>query len=76
MGNVIPLAFNDPDMQRETYVGAFVATIRDKWDGTPLTEQLAIEILWRYGYDKSSIAAYAGEACQQLAKELSKNGRS
>lgn len=75
MGHVIPLAFNDPETMRATYVGAFVATIRDEWDGTPLTEQLAIEILWRYGYDKSSIAAYVCEACQQLAKDFN-NGRS
>lgn len=68
--SVTPLAFNDIDTERATYVGAFVATIRDKWDGTPLTEQLAIEILWRYGYDKSSIAAYVCEAYQLARKQL------
>jgi hypothetical protein len=67
--SVIPIKFSDPEIERRTYVDAMAATIIDLSDGD-FSDDKAVAILWRFGYDKRAIAQYGFEANQQ-ARETS-----
>lgn len=71
MCDVIPLKFNDPETERETYVTAFVATLIDKWENDGSVEK-SIAILHAYGYNASSIALHVDEAHSKVTKWLAK----
>lgn len=56
-----PFLFTNPEVRRETYVSAFVATLNDKSDGAPSIEK-SITRLIAYGYAKADIEMYVMEA--------------
>jgi len=62
MGDVMPLKFSDPDIEHQTYVSAFTATLVDKSDGMPLTLDKAVATLHSSGYNVLSIAQHVDEA--------------
>jgi len=69
--SVKPLKFTDPVIERQTYVAAMSKTIIDKTDGD-MTVDKAVDILWRYGYDKLSIARYVNDANQHAKEQTEK----
>lgn len=67
----VPFKFTDPTVEHRTYVDAMTKTIIDKSDGDFSIDK-AVDILWRYGYEKASIARYVDDANQQAKEQIAK----